>query len=314
MTAASKANASRFLLGADENGLGSLVGPMITTAVLAETTSEGASRLLRRPRGHLARDLADSKELVRFGHMALAEAWCRALLPAAQTPSELLEHLGSEALARVRSGCPTTSAKRQCWGHRFSGSFEAPPDVVERLRKHVARWRTQGVEVRSVESEIICARELNVDKEQGRNRFISDLHAMERLLLRASQRARGEVDAICGKVGGMRQYPRFFGPLAGHLITTQSESAAASSYHVAGVGHVSFQRGADERYPLVMLASLVGKYVRELCMARIVEYYQADIPAQVSVSGYHDPKTRTFVQQSDLIRRRSGIPNICFIR
>ena len=45
---AASADAARFRIGADENGLGPRLGPMIVTAVLARVTPEG-ERLVSKP-------------------------------------------------------------------------------------------------------------------------------------------------------------------------------------------------------------------------------------------------------------------------
>ena len=66
----------------------------------------------------------------------------------------------------------------------------------------------------------------------------------------------------------MSDYSRFFGPLAGRLHVVLERRPSQSSYHFPGLGRVCFVRDADAHDPLVMLASLVGKYVRELLMRK----------------------------------------------
>ena len=70
---------------------------------------------------------------------------------------------------------------------------------------------------------------------------------------------------------------------------------------------------ADASDPLVMLASLVGKYVRELLMARIVRFYPAG-DDESGASGYHDPVTHAFVERTALFRRDRSVPIHCFER
>jgi len=71
-------------------------------------------------------------------------------------------------------------------------------------------------------------------------------------------------------------------------------------------------RDADARDPLVMLASLVGKWVRELLMARVSDWYSVDRSERPS--GYHDPETARFVDATALVRRERRVPDICFER
>src|SRR5690606_40084364 len=130
----------------------------------------------------------------------------------------------------------------------------------------------RGVRFRAVKSATLCAGELNRLKEAGVHRFAADLHAMERLVLELRERAGHDVLVTCGKVGGIHEYGRFWGPLAGRLHNVLEEGRARSAYRFPGIGELRFVRDADAKHPLVMVASLVGKYLRELLMHRIAHY------------------------------------------
>jgi hypothetical protein len=182
------------------------------------------------------------------------------------------------------------------------------------MSRHLAWWAERGVEVLAVKSSVVCTKELNVAKHGGRNRFVSDLHAMERLVLHLREVAGADVSAVCGKVGGMEDYSRFFGPLSFRLHAVVKRSKAMSAYRFPGLGEVRFVRDADARDSLVMLASMIGKYVRELLMARVSDFYRAADEALEGVSGYHDPVTARFVEATRLLRRQRRIPDPCFER
>jgi hypothetical protein len=62
-----------------------------------------------------------------------------------------------------------------------------------------------------------------------------------------------------------------------------------------------------------MLASLVGKYVRELFMRRIASHYPRG-PEAPRPSGYHDPVTDDFVVDTSRLRRKRAVPDRCFER
>jgi ribonuclease HII len=85
-------------------------------------------------------------------------------------------------------------------------------------------------------------------------------------------------------------------------------------YTVADVGQVSFEIDADQRHLPVAFASMIGKYVRELWMARQNHFYRAIVPEMVDVSGYHDPVTRRFIAASADVRRALDIREDCFVR
>jgi ribonuclease HII len=298
-------------IGIDENGLGARLGPLVVTGVLARVTESGARLLSRKPPPRLREDLGDSKRLVSHGDVALGEAWARALVPGADTPADLFERLSHDGREVLTSRCPS-HVEAQCWGPTAE-RFEAEDETLARLGKHLSWWTERGVHVEAVRSVVRCTDRLNRDRAQGKNRFVSDLHAMEELMLSLRDRAGGSVLAVCGKVGGMDDYSRFFGPLSGRLHTELERGKALSSYYFPGLGEVRFLRDADGKDTLVMLASLVGKYVRELLMDRISRHY-GEATSDARVSGYHDPATSRFVLATELVRRSRRVPASCFER
>jgi hypothetical protein len=161
-------------------------------------------------------------------------------------------------------------------------------------------------------------------RQGGKYRFLSVLQAMVSLLLDMRQHSGRDLTAICGKVGGMSDYPRFFGPLSGRLHSELGVSRNESGYYFPGLGEVRFVQDADARDPLVMLASLIGKWVRELLMARIVRFHgpgtqtdegsdEAEAAAE-PVSGYHDPRTSQWVTATATRRRALRVVDECFER
>jgi ribonuclease HII len=306
-----------YRIGADENGLGSRLGPLVVTAVMARVEDQSGHRLLsRRLSPTLARDLGDSKALVSHADFRLGEAWARALANTAgvppRTPSELLESILLETPAELTSICPTRHAQ-QCWSVEDEG-FTAPLEVVERVAAHLMKLRKRGVDVQRVRTSVACTRRINLERAAGRSRFVVDLHAMERLFLALRAEAGLDAQAVCGKVGGIGDYSRFFGPLGGRLHVELERTRRRSAYHFAGLGELHFVVDADAADPLVMLASLVGKYVRELLMARITRYYSRALNAELRASGYHDKVSDRFVEATRLFRRERGLEVDCFER
>lgn len=301
-----------FHIGADENGLGSRLGPMIVTAVLAETDADGDRFLSRRLPKRLREDLDDSKRLMSHTNVGIGEAWARALTgEQARSPADLFELLSLEGSAKLREPCPK-SAHAQCWTSDRE-AFCASADQLQRAFQHVQTLAGKGVRVLEVRTSVVCTQQLNDNKRRGINRFVSDLHAMERLILKLRARAASPVHAVCGKVGGIGEYGKFFGPLAGWLHAAVVEGQAESAYQFPNLGRIRFVRDADAQAPLVMLASLVGKYVRELFMQRIASHYPAP-EAAPRPSGYHDPVTAAFVERTALLRKKRRLPDSCFER
>ncbi len=264
---------SAVVLGIDENGLGPRLGPLVVTAVTARVTPRvapgGTAKPLRapaKPRGALGARLGDSKKLVSYGDTALGEAWARAIAGRsgaddAATPDALVRLLSLDPPDALRAPCPEQHGG-QCWDTR-SEAFAADDELVAQIQRDLAKLAAKGVEVLGATCVITCARRLNEGVDRGLSRFHVDLHAMERLILDARERAACDVVATCGKVGGFDKYPPAFGPLGGRLHAVAAEGRAISEYSVPGVGRIAFVRDADDKHLLVSMASLVGKWVRD---------------------------------------------------
>jgi ribonuclease HII len=315
---ASETRATR--IGIDENGLGPRLGPLVVTAVVAETLGDaGTARADGRPRGAMRARLGDSKRLVSFGDTALGEAWARAIgrrmgLGDPDGPEALVRGLSLDSADALRSPCPGDHHE-QCW-NTAGEAFVADAKLVAKVERDLEKLERQGVCIQRAACVVTCTRRLNEGISRGLTRFHVDLHAMERLALDARDRAGREVVATCGKVGGFDRYSPAFGPMSGRLHAIAQEGRARSEYVMPGFGRIAFVRDADDKHLLVCMASLVGKWVRDLLMARIVRHYRdaepnADLP---DASGYHDPVTSRFVAATRLSRKRRGLPDDCFER
>lgn len=305
---------SHIRLGVDENGLGARLGPLLVTAAVARVDERGERALRRKLPKRIAADLDDSKRLLRHGSVGLGEAWARALHPTARSPEELLRALALEDQAQLEAPCPKPGVG-QCWRSTQREFFESSDKDVARIQKHLAALGDRGIEVVAVRSSVVCTKRLNESKAKGHNRFIRDLHAMEELILSFHEELGCELHCVCGKVGGIGDYTKFFGPLSGRLHAVLNQERAHSGYKFPGLGELHFVKDADAADPLVMLASLVGKYLRELLMARIGSYYGAEPDGDVPVSsGYNDPITNRFVLATEQLRAKRRIPSVCFER
>lgn len=303
-----------IVIGADENGLGPILGPLVITAVSLEVESYGRAKLVRTGR---ALGVDDSKSTAGFGKMASAESLALAVASAAlggRVPTdadELLSAIGLEEHVVLQRSCPT-STRPQCWAEAialpcFGGDLAAGEKMLSGLSR-------RGVRLLRVRSALACTRRLNDALAEGISRVELDLHMMERLVLDARHALGAEIEAVCGMVGGIRDYPARMRHLAAHEMTVLPAKRGELSYEFKGVGRVSFEIDADARHLHVALASMVGKYVRELWMERQNRFYKGHDETLEAVSGYHDPVTKRFVEASTLLRKRIGIDPDCFAR
>jgi ribonuclease HII len=300
-------------MGADENGLGARLGPLLVTAVLGQIEGGSRARLLGALPAELDRDLGDSKELVSHSDVRLGEAWARVLVGREiARPSELFARASLDSHDELRSLCPA-EVEAQCWAAEDE-RFQASDELVARVSGHLPVLAGSGIRLLGVRSIAVCTRRLNLGRSRGQSRFTMDLHQMERLVLALRELAGDELLATCGKVGGIGDYSRFFGPLGGRLHSVLEQGPRVSAYRFPGLGELRFVRDADAEDPLVMLASLVGKYFRELLMARVARYWERALGESFRPSGYHDPVTERFVLSTRELRRRRRVPETCFER
>jgi ribonuclease HII len=328
--AMSTSRAGRLCVGVDENGLGPRLGPLVVTAAMARI-SRGAEQELGRgePGDDLATRLGDSKGLVAHGDVALGEAWARAVVErgagravvAGGSADEVLGSLLLEPRSALRASCPA-GLEGQCWGRDGDSALHgAGQPGRERVAAHLSRVRgdldglaARGIELVAVRSVVVCTRRLNDELRSGHSRLVVDLHSMERLLLAMRELAGADLTAVCGKVGGYRDYRPVLGPLGGRLHAVIEETRRRSAYRFPGLGEVAFVQDADASDLLVGLASLVGKWVRELLMHRIVHHYHRLVPGLPEASGYNDPVTAAFVARTAPLRREHHVPEECFER
>jgi len=302
-----------FVVGVDENGLGPLLGPLVTTAVTLEVARYQPER-----HGSIGRELGidDSKATAGFGQMGMAEGLALAVFERlwGHTPRDvdaLFEGLLLDRPSALQSGCPSGS-RAQCWSVQpglpcLGGDISKGRAILDGLTK-------RGIELTHVRSAVACAGTLNRLLREGQSRVEVDLELMERLVLDARAKCESEVRAICGMVGGIRSYPEKLRHVRREHLRPRRAQGGTLAYDVTGLGQLRFEIDADARHLPVAFASMLGKYVRELWMERQNRFYRGHQPELAEVSGYHDPVTRRFVKESKRLRVRLGIHDACFER
>ncbi len=305
-----------LVMGVDENGLGPRLGPLVATAVTLRTPAYARSALCRRG---LAVGLTDSKQTGGFGRMAFIESVALALVagPDAEPPASadaLLGRVAPPSERALRACCPDPRSASQCWGvdlalPAYGGEVSHGRAL---LRQLVGRSR---LEIVDVQSRIACAGVLNQRLASGVNKLSVDLGLFEELIESVHADRGGPLLAVCGMVGGIRDYaPRFRRFGARRVEPLGRPRRGVRRYAVEDVGELRFEVDADARHLPVALASMVGKYVREVCMQRIGEFYRR-LDTEVSLaSGYYDPVTTRFIEATAPSRRRLGIATDCFRR
>ena len=304
-----------LVMGVDENGLGPRLGPLVATALTLETTRYSRSSLQRRG---LDLGLTDSKETGGFGRMVFTEAVALALLDleargVPSTSDELLDRVFPEVRPTLGRCCPDPTTSEQCWGvdlalPAFGGDPLFGKSLLQRL---IGR---SSLRIVDVQSRVACAGVLNAEASNGRNKLDVDLGLFEDLIESVHAAHGAPMLVVCGMIGGIRDYASRFGRFDEARTHALSMRRGQRRYQVDGVGEIRFEVDADARHLPVALASIVGKYVREICMRRIGEFYRRIDPELTLASGYHDPVTTRFIEATELSRRKLGIVQDCFRR
>jgi ribonuclease HII len=304
-----------LVMGVDENGLGPRLGPLLATSVTLQTPRYARADLCDRG---LALGLTDSKETGGFGRMAFTESVALALVKRAGgglpvSADGLLDQVSPESRPRLRACCPDERTAGQCWAvdlplPLFGGEAAYGEELLDRL---VGR---SSLRIVDVQSRVACAGVLNAKLAAGKNKLAVDLELFEDLICAVHARHGSPLLAVCGMIGGVRDYASRLSRFEPRRVGSLPGRRGQRRYAVDGVGELRFEVDADARHLPVALASIVGKYVREICMRRIGEFYRQSNPELKLASGYHDPVTTRFMDATEASRRRLGIAPDCFRR
>lgn len=302
-------SATRIQLGVDENGLGPQLGPLVATACAIEVPSGAdAAKLAAIGRQH---GIEDSKASSAFGKMAWAESLSLALVErvldiSCEIADAFLKAVALGGLTPLKKRCPEGKGAAHCWQPLALPAFNG---AAERGHRALSALREEGIEVRSIRSEIACVRRYNGELAARRSKLRVDLHLFENLIADAHANL-GPADAMCGMVGGIRKYQNYLET----SVDLIEEVKGRSSYRMDNGSELTFEVDSDANHLPVALASMVGKYLRELAMHRQNAYLRQHRPSLPMASGYYDPTTRRAVAESQDLRRRLEISDDCFFR
>ena len=290
----------KYIIGIDENGLGPVLGPLVATGVAARC-ADGSSWL---------EGIRDSKVFFSAGRkdgFARLEELSLALfftvynhLPA--SPAQFLQRLAAADCPADTPFCRTGLPERFSW---------ASPEQVEEKACHLAGWmKEHGFFITGLASHLTCARRFN-ELAAGRSKSLVDLLGFVEVIKRLEEPG-AEIEA--GKIGGLNSYaPWLRQNFPGRDVVPVRETRERSSYVISESNRrwtLSFCLDVEEVSFAACLASIVGKYVRELSMQAInVHFGTTD-----RVSGYRDPKTKAFIERTLPTLAARGIPENCFLR
>jgi ribonuclease HII len=300
-----------LIIGIDENGLGPLLGPLVVTGASFSAPAYGREELFALAGPDLP--AGDSKALFSPRRFAAAEdailRWLDVFGIAARDSAELAGALvlpppwAPPCAAPLPAPCAAPPLPLPRAGGRLpTGRTLAVWDRLDRLRITPGR----------IAAHALCAGAFNAAlDETGGNKLRLDLALMMRVA-RALAAGADDVLVLCGKVGGTAAYSRWLEAEGLEIAAVLCEGRDESAYEIRGLGTVRFVRDGDASHLPIALASMAGKYLRELEMERLNRAL-GRAPGRMA-SGYRDPVTRELVASTAEARSDLGLPDRCFLR
>lgn len=143
----------------------------------------------------------------------------------------------------------------------------------------------------------VCARDFNAGCTGPGGKagllFRETMRLVRRALADAPER---DAVVVCDRHGGRRRYAALLmAELEPATLVTERESAAVSSYRLQRGGRairIRFARQADATDKPVALASMAAKYVRELFMEGLNDYFSARVADLRPTAGYYQDGRR----------------------
>ncbi len=299
-----------IVAGIDEAGFGPVLGPLVVSASAFEVPDElvGVSmwKLLagavgKRPsRKRRGVAIGDSKKLYSRSRKNALEHLERAVLAMLATRNDRPDTFG-RLLASI-APASRDETQRYPW---YSGGDLTLPRCISRTDVDLAAnalsvaMKQAGVALVDIGTEPVLTGEFNRMVQATNNKSITLLSITGRLLMRVWQNAppgllRIYVDRQGGRIRYLPQLQRMFDGCRFRII---DESDAVSAYSMSDgrrTAEIIFSVSADGRYLPAALASMTSKYIRELFMSLVNEFWSRHVPNLRPTAGYYTDGRRFF--------------------
>lgn len=307
-----------IIAGIDEAGFGPVLGPLVVSAAAFEVPDEVMDNSLwkllagtvskKPPKRRWRVAIADSKRLYSGSDRTL-EHLERGVLSVLSTAGIRPATLG-ELLTTAAPGCTSETAGYPWYadlGLALPACISATDRNLAGNSLQVAMERA-GVRLLGVRCEPIFAGEYNRIVGSTRNKSVTLFDVSARLLVWLWRVCEGgRMRVVADRQGGrMRYLPGLQRVLAGCDFKILDETETLSAYRVGDglrEAEIRFAVNGDETELPTALASMVSKYVRELCMSAFNAYWSRHVPELKPTAGYFGDGTRFWRQIRPALHR-----------
>jgi ribonuclease HII len=313
------------VVGIDEAGYGPVLGPLVVSAVAFETPeSSPEPDLWERLSKAVTRDgrkkdriqVNDSKIVYRNGDLGTLE---RNVLPflaqGGALPSSL--RMLSEQLESENRHC--FDAYPWYVNRDASLPLSAEAEELRRLEETLRKALTgAGIKFRGARAELLDAAEFNLEIRQDQSKPVPLARRVSVLLGSFWKRhATEDLHVVVDKQGGRN----FYGPMLRATfedcrIEAIEETADCSEYLVwdhQRQASIRFVPRGDSHFMTVALASMLSKYLRELFMGLLNDYWLERVPGISRTAGYYTDGHR-FINDIRSACEKEGIPMDILVR
>ncbi len=284
-----------FVCGIDENGLGPFLGPLVITAYESETAYKpdhmkftnlkGADEIIRDSKAIFSRREKNYALIEDF----FFERLCKVRkLDSSLNLSLAKLFLESAFSFKIKKICPI-GPESIC----FSDSVKIPAWSEYKISaEEKSKENTCSAPKENFYFAIVCPKLLRATVRTLGSKFSADAYFMSILALRSQAQS-----VICGKAGFKKTYTSEIIKASESInikldkITTLKESTEESSYIISlqnngkdEIKQILFVKDADVKFHQVAVASVLGKYLRELCMLSLTKKIYPD--SVFPISGY----------------------------
>jgi len=294
-----------LVAGIDEAGYGPLLGPLVASGVVFEVPDAlvGADlwealtgSICRAPKKSDSRlAIADSKKL--YQRAAGLTALERAALVMLQTAQRKPRTLGG-LLKVVAPECVSAMLEYPWYvGHdpalprtTTAADIATPANAVRRDA------RACGVRLVGVHSEVLCEGHFNRHLKLTRNKASVAMGLVLRLVQRILKSHPGGLHLFIDRQGGREYYvEKLMTFFEGATLRVLEETNLRSAYELT-IGRrtltMEFLVGGEDHHLPIALASVYSKYLRELLMEGLNQYFKERVEDLLPTAGYHTDAQR----------------------